>query len=217
MFNGFKLDTAKAKQADNTGSYIKEAGKYLGVIETAELGQFSSGSQYLDIGFKSEDNQTASLRLITQKTDGTENEYAMKKIHALMTCIKVRESSVAQATRKKYDYTTKQDTQQNVYYVPEFEGKKVGLLIEMEDYQNANGEWKQKPQLMATFNYENSMTAKEMLSGATKAEQATLLHEILMERDAKKTAKAGTPKPQTQGGYGDGIPQVIDQDDDLPF
>lgn len=209
----FTLDQMKAKQADNQGGYIKTAGQYKGVIKSFEFVDFNSGAKAVEINFESEDKQNASMRIITLKKDGTESEYGIKKIMALMTCLGIKESSVQVATRKKYDFSQGGEVNKQVEFAPEFENKEVGFLIEMEDYQNGNGEWKQKPSLFASFRAKDNLTAKEILERATKSEQLEQLLTTLNSR-AKKAQQ-----PQQSQGYG-GVPQVIPQadlDDDLPF
>ncbi|QHJ85212.1 MAG: hypothetical protein [Caudoviricetes sp.] len=204
----FTLDQMKAKEADNQGGYINTSGKYTGKIKTFEFGQFDSGSQYVEIGFESQDKQSASMCVITLKKDGTESSYGVNKIHALMTCLKIRESSMQKETRKKYDYNSRAEIDKVVYFAPEFEGKEVGFLIEMKGYTNSNREYKEKPSLVASFEPQGEFTAKEILDKATKPEKLAELVATMQNRKPK------TPKPQQQSqGYGN-QPQ---SDDDLPF
>lgn len=208
----FTLDQVKAKQADNQGGFVKETGKYLGVINSFEFIDFDSGAKAVEIGFETDDKERASMRVIVTKKDGTESEYGVKKIMALMTCLKIKESSVSQEVRKKYDFNQGGEVDKQVEFAPEFEGKEVGLLIEMEDYQNGNGEWKQKPSLFSSFQAKTGFTAKEILEGATKPEQMENLLNALKGRRKKETS---IPKVKPHG-YGT-APKPTDLDDDLPF
>lgn len=211
----FTLDQVKAKEADNQGAYVKTSGKYQGVIKAFEFVNFDSGSQAVEITFETDDKERASMRVITLKKDGTESEYGVKKIMALMTCIGIRESSVQTATRKKYDFSQGGEVDKQVEFAPEFENKEVGFLIEMEDYQNGNGEWKQKPSLFSSFQAKTGFTAKEILERATKPEQMEQLLNTLKNR----SKKPHQPKTQQSTGYGNapnGASQGCD-DSDLPF
>lgn len=201
----FTLDTNKAKQADSSGGRIDQAGKYVGKITYAEFGSYSTGSQYIEFGFEDENKLTANFRLITVKKDGEQNEYAIKKINALMACIKVKQTTVQQGTRKKYDYDLKEEVDKQVAFAPEFEGKSVGILVDMETYTNGSGEEKERPSLFASFEASTEFTAKEILDRATKPEQ---LAQLVARLGSRK------PKPQTQGGSYGGVPQVLPQDDD---
>lgn len=207
----FTLDQMKAKEADNLGGRITATGKYVGVIKSFEFVDFDSGAKAVEIGFESHDKQSASMRIITLKKDGTESSYGVNKIHALMTCLKIRESSVQKETRKKYDFTQRAEIDKVVYFAPEFEGKEVGLLIEMEGYENGNGEYKEKPALFASFEPQGEFTAKEILDKATKPEKLAELVATMQNRKQK------TPNPQKSyqsQGYGN-HPQ--DLDDGLPW
>lgn len=205
----FTLDAMKAKEADNHGGYIKTSGKYVGVIKSFEFGKFDTGSQYVEIGFESQDKQSASIRVITLKKDGTESSYGVNKIHALMTCLKIRESSMQKETRKKYDYNSRAEIDKVVHFAPEFEGKQVGFLIEMEGYTNGNGDYKEKPSLVASFEPQSEFTAKEILNKATQPEQLAELLTAMIKRESKKQQ----PQQQSQG-YGNA---TQDLDDGLPF
>lgn len=210
----FTLDQMKAKEADNQGGRIDQSGKYVGLIKSFEFGKFDSGSQYVEIGFESTDKQTASMRIITMKKDGTESDYGIKKIHALMTCLKIKESSMEKETRKKYDFQQRAEIDKVVYFAPEFEGKHVGLLIEMEGYENGNGEYKEKPALFSSFEPQGEFTAKEILEKATQPQQLSELVMALEKRASKK--KPQQSQGQGYGGYG--APQAHTQaDDDLPW
>ena len=207
----FTLDQMKAKEADNQGGRIKATGKYVGVIKSFEFVDFDSGSKAVEIGFETHDKQSASMRIITLKKDGTESSYGVNKIHALMTCLKIRESSVQQDTRKKYDYNLRAEVDKIVQFAPEFEGKEVGFLVEMEGYENPNGEYKEKPTLFASFEPQGEFTAKEILDKATKPEKLAELVATMQNRKPK------TPKTQQSyqsQGYGN-HPQ--DLDDGLPW
>ncbi len=207
----FTLDQMKAKEADNLGGRITATGKYVGVIKSFEFGNFESGSQYVEIGFESHDKQSASMRIITMKKDGTESSYGVNKIHALMTCLKIRESSMQKETRRKYDFTQRAEIDKVVYFAPEFEGKEVGLLIEMEGYENRNGEYKEKPALFASFEPQGEFTAKEILDKATKPEKLAELVATMQNRKPK------TPKPQQQSYQSQGYENQSNADDDLPW
>lgn len=207
----FTLDQMKAKEADNLGGRITATGKYVGVIKSFEFVDFDSGAKAVEIGFESHDKQSASMRIITLKKDGTESSYGINKIHALMTCLKIRESSVQKETRRKYDFTQRAEIDKVVYFAPEFEGKEVGLLIEIQVYENANGEYKEKPALFASFEPQGEFTAKEILDKATKPEKLAELVATMQNRKPK------TPNPQKSyqsQGYGN-HPQ--DLDDGLPW
>lgn len=207
----FTLDQMKAKEADNQSGRITATGKYVGVIKSFEFVDFDSGSKAVEIGFETHDKQSASMRVITIKRDGTESSYGVNKIHALMTCLKIRESSVQKETRKKYDYNLRAEVDKIVQFAPEFEGKEVGFLIEMEGYENPNGEYKEKPALFASFEPQGEFTAKEILNKATKPEKLAELVATMQNRKPK------TPKPQQSyqsQGYGN-HPQ--DLDDGLPW
>ncbi len=152
------------------------------------------------------------MRIITLKKDGTESSYGVNKIHALMTCLKIRESSVQQDTRKKYDYNLRAEVDKIVQFAPEFEGKEVGFLVEMEGYENPNGEYKEKPTLFASFEPQGEFTAKEILDKSTKPEKLAELVATMTINRKPKTPK--TQQSYQSQGYGN-HPQ--DLDDGLPW
>ena len=217
-FNAFNLDVASAKKADQEGGRINRTDKFIGAIKRFEFIVAKTGAQGVEILFETDSKEEASMILYTFKADGTPI-FGRDKVNALMACVSVKTLTPTDTTAEKYDFDVGSKIMQPVTIAPELTNKRIGLLIQMEEYENNSGQVKLKPQLISSFNPDNNLMAQEILELKTTPEQLDKAYARLMKMGDKKL-----PTQQSSGGYGYGqsTPSgaggaTSDLDDDLPF
>ncbi len=214
-FQAFNLDTESAKKADSEGGRISQTGKYVGTILRAEFVQSKGGTHGIEVVFTTEDKLEATSTFWTFKADGTPI-FGRDKVNALMACASVKTLTPTETTIEKYSFEAGGKILQPATVAPELEGKPIGLLIQMEEYLNNNGEVKTRANIVSAFNPANNLMAKEILERKTTPEALEKAYARLMKNGDKKLQGQA---PAQGGGYGSAAPvaQAADLDDDLPF
>ena len=211
-YAAFTFNAESASNADKEGGRIQKTGKYIGKIKFIEFFTAKSGSQGLEIFFKSDSNEETSLQVYTHKADGTPIDFQCNKINAMMACLKTKSLTPEVVTIDKYDFDLKKEVPKQTTIAKEVKDKDIGFLLQAEEYLNSNHEVKTKMTLFSSFEASTGFMAKEILERKTTPEALEKKYARLMQIGDKKL----TESQSSGGGYG-GVPQVIDQDDDLPF
>lgn len=212
----YALDTQAAKQADQTGKFIKETGKYKGRFIKAEDLTATTGTKGVSFTFESDEKQTANLTIYTMKANG-EKLYDFQKLMAIMACMRLRNIAdpvMGQAT--KYDFDAKQDVQYQAPLLLDLMNKPVGLLLQSCEYEKQKdrvptGEYGWKIEIQGAFEASTELTASEILGGKTKPELLAQMVSHLADRPLKSKGAARATVPA-----GSGAP-MGDMDDDIPF
>lgn len=204
----YTLDVAAAKQADQTGKFIKETGKYKGVFTKAEALSASTGTKGIAFTFESEAKQTANFSVYTTKADG-EKLRGYQTVMALMVCMglrAVKPAVVGKAT--KYDFDAKQDVQYDAPLLLDLMNKPIGVILQLCEYAKEKdrvptGEFGWKIELQGAFASATELTATEILASKTKPEMLGVMISNLADRPLKnKTGGSGRPAQGYQGGTG---------------
>lgn len=209
----YTLDTNAAKNADNLFSRIEEKGRYFGVFTRAEQVTSKKGSKGVDFGFKSETGATADyLTIWTHNGEGKQLQ-GFNALMAIMTCLRVKGLKSELGEIEKYDNDQKKKVNVQVPLFKDLMGKKIGLLIHMEEYEKTAGGTSLKPVISAPFDA-NGFTASEILNQAKEATTLTKMEQGLRDRPLKAQASS-TGQP---GGFDSQQKQSFDDlGDDIPF
>ena len=221
-YQQFTLDTESAKQADG-GGRIETTGKYTGIIKSMEFVTSRKGTQGFEVSFETDSKEYTTFQIWTSKADGSALS-GVKQVNALLACVGVRGLTPTNQQLEKWDYDVGQKVKKSCVVAPEMTGKRVGLLLQRENYINNNGQPRHEMKFSASFNAESELMAKEILERKTTPE---LLHKaldrLIASGDATRQQSGATQNNgygQPQGG-GYGQPQnnqaPNDLDDDLPF
>lgn len=215
MFNAFTLDVESAKKADQEGGRISQTGKYVGTIVRAEFVQSKGGTHGIEVAFTTEDKLEATSTFWTFKADGTPI-FGRDKVNALMACASVKTLTPTETTIEKYSFKAGGKILQPATVAPELENKPIGLLIQMEEYLNNNGEVKTRANIVSAFNPTNNLMAKEILERKTTPEALEKAYERLMKNGDKKLS--GATNVTVNNSYG-AAPNggASELDDGLPW
>ena len=220
-YQAFNLNTESAKQAD-AGGRIESTGKYVGVIKSMEFVTAKSGAQGFEVNFESESKEYTTFTIWTVSKDGQPLS-GTHKVNALIACCGVRSLTPTEQALEKYDFDTKQKVKRLCIVAPEMGDKRVGLLLQRENYVNSNGQPRHQMNFFASFNAESELMAKEVLERKTTPELLPKALERLMSmgdatRQSNGAQSGGYAQPQKTNGYGSQpAAQPADLDDDLPF
>lgn len=213
--NNYELDTKAAKQATE-GGYIEDTGKYIGIIKRAELVQSkNTGTEGFEFEIQTESKQSCTFTIWTIKADGTRLR-GFNLLQALMTCLRVKGLTFQPVGIEKYDYVARERRTVQCNVAVELMDKKVGFLLEREDYIGNNGDDRHRMNLFANFD-DKEMVASEILAKKTQPEELPKLLSRLLNakpKQQKQQAPANSPYPTSnQSSSSNGA----DLDDDLPF
>lgn len=240
QYKQFSLNPESAKQADSSAR-IEEPGKYVGVIKHVEFITANSGTTGFEVEFETDSKESASFSIWTEKSDGTSLS-GVHKINALLACAGVRGLTPTNGQLEKYDFDLKERVTKNCIIAPEIAGKRIGLLLQRENYQNNNGDWKFQMNFFSCFQAQSELMAKEVLERKTTPEAlpkslASLMSNPVTTRKPKNNNggyqqnNSGGFNGNNQGfnqnnGYNQGgfdgcdnVPPVLDQgyDNSLPY
>ena len=167
-YQQFTLNTESAKQAD-AGGRIEHTGKYVGVIKSMEFVTAKSGAQGFEISFESDAKEYTTVTIWTVSKDG-QSLSGTHKINALLTCCSVRSLTPTEQALEKYDFDLKQKVKRLCTVAPEIAGKRIGLLLQRENYTNSQGQQRHQMNFFAAFSAESELMAKEILDRKTTPE-----------------------------------------------
>lgn len=207
----YALNAAEAKQTEYTGSRIDETGKYIGKFVYAEDIKAGSGASGIEFGFEADDGRKTRLNIYTLNKSG-EPIFGRKMLMALMTCMRVKTIEAKPGKVKKYDYDTKAEVTKDANVFPDLMGKRIGLLLQAEEYAKTSGDgtgWKMN--IAGCFDAATELTPSEILDQRTKPE--VLAKMVAALRDKPLKAGGGDPIKTPPAGSG----SFADMDDDIPF
>lgn len=214
----YALDTSAAKQADQTGKFIKETGKYKGRFIKAEAIVAGTGTQGVSFTFESDEKQTVSFSLYTIKSNG-EKLSGFQMLMALMACMRLRNIADPVTGRAvKYDFDAKKEVEYDAPLLLDLMNKPVGVILQLCEYEKQKdkkptGEYGWKIELQGAFEHSSELMASEILGSKTAPELLASVVSRLADRPLKnKSAGAGPAAQSQQGGQ-----RFADMDDDIPF
>lgn len=238
QYKQFGFNPESAKQADSS-LRIEEAGKFVGVIKHMEFITAKSGTTGFEIEFETDNKESASFSIWTEKKDGTPLG-GVHKINALLACVGAHGLTPTNAQLEKYDFDAKERVMKNCIVAPEVAGKRIGFLLQRENYQNDSGEWKYQMNFFSCFHAQSELMAKEIIDRKTSPEALPKSLASLMSNPiTTRKPKNNSGYQQNNGGYGNqgynqnngysqggfdqyynDVPPVLDNnqyDNDLPY
>lgn len=216
----YTLDTSEAKKADNTGSRITELGKYVGHFTQAEDVTAKTGTKGLSLSFES-NGKSANLSIYTIRNNGDKLQ-GYQTLMAMMTCLQLRNLTEREGTVKVWDNVARKEVERAGLTFPELCSKRIGLLLETEDYLKQDGTTGTKMVIAGVFQADTDLTASEILDRKTTPERLSQMEMRLRHRPVKGAPAA---VPASHGGYGHqqaapaygGNSGFNDLDDSIPF
>jgi len=167
----YEFNEESARQA-GVSNFIDATGKYKGSITQAKLVMSRQGTEGVELTFEAEDGRVANyLQLWTFDKDG-KPIYGKKVMDALMCCARVKT-------------LTPQETiidGQNTTVLPGLHGRRIGLLLQREEYLKRDGDVGYKFNIYAPFHADTELMAAELLDGKTTPEALPKVLEGLRDK-----------------------------------
>lgn len=214
----YNLDPKLASKADVIGAYIQEAGKYVGTFLRAEkLTSANKGTDGIGFAFKDDSGRECRFDVWTRKGNGEELS-GLNQINAMMGCLQVRTMKPVAMNVKKWDNDARTDTLQDAPCFAELMGKRIGLLIRMEEYEKMadgqkTGDTAWRVGLFAIFQADTELMASEIMSRKTKPEALGKVVAMLADKPLKKQPA----RPASNSAYQPAGEPVGMDDLDVPF
>jgi hypothetical protein len=210
------LNPEMARAGDAVNGFITETGKYTGKFTRAEkIVSKEKQTDGIGFSFKADDGRECRFDVWTQKADGTAL-LGMNIVHAMMTCLQVRELRATSQKVKKWDYDQQRDTEQVLPCFDALMNRDIGVLLRAEEYEkmfdgHPTGETGWKMGIFAVFQAGSELMATEILGRRTAPEMLGNVIASLKDKPLRK--KAPNPAASTaSSSSGYSMP-----DDDLPF
>jgi hypothetical protein len=213
MARAYNLDTQAAKEANTGGKRITETGKYMGTVTAAFYEKNPKGTESVNLMFIGDNGQECGpLNLYTHNGSG-ETLAGYKQLNALMTCAKVKSLNWKQETIELYDYDQKIMVPKQKECAIELKGKKLGLVLQQEEYQKQSGEIGERMIIAAPFEYSTELMAAEILSKQTKPSSLGGFMAFIAKNPVRKLRNQQVQSTNYQTGPMDDAPDF----DDIPF
>jgi len=196
----YDLDADAARKA-NTSSRIEESGKYIGTFTRAEMVTSQKGTVGVEFAFESEHKQTADYLTIWTVNKDNQRIYGYNILMAIMTCLGVRTLETEKAVINKWDSVAKQEVPTEAVIYPELMNKRIGVLLQIEEYKNGHGDIKEKAALFAPFQASTEFTASEILDRKVSPEK--LAGMVASLQPLKKLKASGGSSAPSGGGAPD--------------
>lgn len=217
----FNLDANAARSADNKSAFIDEAGKYIGDFTRAEyMEKKETGSTGIGFTYKSRDGAEGNFYVNLTYQHGTRNDGGYAMLNAIMACLKLRTVGAPQPTKfEKWNSETRQREEITAPGFPEFIGKPIGLLLQME-IEKTSTTGMERPIIYAPFSAESEKTASEILDQkcTTPVKLAKMVQQLMNKpvRDNRPKHMQSNSNIDAGGnGYDHGEPPH--EFEDIPF
>lgn len=208
MSRTYTLDPKSAAAADNIISRIDQSGKYIGTLTRAELVESRQRTEGVEFSFKSDDGSSADfLTLWTYNANGDALP-SLKTLNAMMTVCRARNLTPTAGQVEKWDSGSGQRGRFAATIFPELTNKRIGLLLQREEYEKRDGSIGAKMNIVGCFDADTELTASEIL--AKKEEPEALARMLAALRDKPMKGRAYQAEPETAGNGSFA-------DDDIPF
>ncbi|WP_144156497.1 hypothetical protein [Paraburkholderia sp. BCC1885] len=209
----YQLDKQAAMNADFTGKWLNETGKYIGKILYAEDIEAQTGTRGVVLNLQANDGRETRQYVYTMKKDG-EKLSGYDLLMALMTCLKLRGIKPVPGPVKRWNKDTKQEYTEQGQVFPELANKPIGFLLQKteEESRKNQGQTAWTAKLVGVFEAGTELVAAEILNGKTKPEALALRVAQLADRPMKKRPATASHQDYDTGPHDGGA-----YDDDVPF
>ena len=214
MARSYALDTQAAKEANTGGKRISETGKYIGTIVAAFYEKNQKGTESVNIMFASDAGQEVGpVNLYTHNASG-EPLAGYKMLNAIMTCAKVKALTWKQEPIDLYDFDEGKTVTKQKECCVELKGKKIGLVLQQEEYLKRDNSTGERMVIAAPFEYGTELMVTEILSRQTTPQALGSYMAFVFKQPVRKL-RTQQQQPSSSGPLAD-APDSF-EDSDIPF
>lgn len=213
MARAFQLDTSAAREANTGGKRITETGKYIGTIVAAFYEKNQNGTESVNFMFESDQKQEAGPLVLYTHNSAGEPLHGLKALNAVMVCVRQKALTVKPGAVQLYDYDSGAVVTKQKETYAELTGKKIGFVLQKEEYHNAQGELRYRLLISAPFEATTELMANEILDKSTEPKALAKYMEYIMANPVRK-AKQQRASAQSSAQNFQAPPSDFD---DAPF
>ncbi|MFC4275533.1 hypothetical protein [Achromobacter aloeverae] len=187
----YQYDEDSAKQA-GVSSFIDATGKYIGKFVMAEAITSKKGTEGIEFSFESDDGRTANfLQCWTYNADG-EPLYGLKMLNAILCCARLKTMT------PKEQMVQGKDGQRKATVFPGIIDRRIGLLLQREEYQKDNGDVGYKFNIYAPFHADTELMASELIEGKTEPQALAKALAGLADKPMQTRKRTSQPARQSE-------------------
>jgi hypothetical protein len=188
----------------------------MGTVTAAFYEKNPKGTESVNVMFIADNGQEVGpLNLYTHNGSGAPLA-GYKQLNALMTCAKVKALNWKEEPVELYDFDQQGMVTKQKECAIELKGKKIGLVLQQEEYQKQNGDIGERMIIAAPFEFGTELMAAEILSKQNKAAALGGFMAFIAKNPVRKLRNqpSQSQSPSHQGGAGNEPPADWD---DIPF
>jgi len=191
MARNFALDTNAAREANTGGKRITETGKYVGTIVSAFYEKNQNGTESVNFMFASDQGQEAGPLVLYTHNGVGEALHGFKVLSAIMVCTKQRALTTQPGAVQLYDFDAGNVVTKTKETYPELTGKKIGFVLQKEEYHNGAGELRYRILIAAPFEYGTELMANEILDKMAQPKALAKYMEHIAANPVRKAKPRG--------------------------
>ena len=207
----YNLDTTYARKSEF--SRITEKGAYTGKFTSVYEVTAKSGTKGITFHFMSDDGESCTLSIYTEKSDGTKI-FGYNMLMALMTCMQLRTLTGETGEVEMWVDGNKVPAKTTVFQ--ELMDKPIGLVLNTEEFETRSGESRTRMVIYGVYQAATRLIASEILDRQTVPEK---LDKVIQSLNKKQTKKASSSLPPTYSyaAQAQATGNMHDMNDDIPW
>jgi|GEM_PF-1314935 len=230
----YQFNPQMAKEADNGGMYLTQAGAYTGRFTRAEkLVSGKTGAHGVGLTFEADNGQGCRFDLWTMNADQSQQYHGLRHINAIMACLGLGGLQTQPGTLERWNPQTRQREKFTGHVYPEMTGRPIGVVLQRVEYDKFEGGFPTgktafKLELYGVYRAQDHFTASEILEKAVQPQKlekmiAAAMKDRLLDGGKKaqaaqnsidKANAAAKDASRNTGGY---KASEMYEDDDIPF
>ena len=205
MSINYDYDENAGAHADDVANRIDQCGAYIGEFTVVNAMESSKGTQGIHFEFTSPGGGTASFDCWTEKTDDDGNPktlFGLNQVQAMMSILGVR--GLKSEPGEVEEWVDGKRVKVEGDRFPALEKKKIGLVLQRENYSKQDNSDGFRMNLFGVFHAESRLTASEIKERKVAPEKLEKMLRGLKTKDsrvARIAEPAQPPMGAAAGGY----------------
>jgi len=204
MSTTYDYDEQAAGHADDIANRIDQSNAYIGTFKRVEAITTGKGTEGIHFEFEAPGGGSTSFDLYTRKPDDNgdmKTLFGLNLVQALMCILGVR--GLKSSPGKVGAWEDGKRVEVDGERFTDLEGKKIGVVLQRENYTKQAGGDSYRMNLYATFHPESRLTASEIKERKVQPEKLERVLRGLKNKDSRKAATAEPAQPPLTAPAGD--------------
>lgn len=204
MSVNYDFDENAASHSDDVANRIDQCGAYIGTFKTVNAFVSSKGTEGIHFEFDVPGGGMASFDCYTRKEDENgqpKTLFGLNQVQAMMAILKVRGLQSKPGKVEAWEDGKKVEKEGDRF--PDLEGKRIGLVLQRENYSKNNGQDGFRMNLFGVFDAESRFTASEIKERKAAPEKLERMLRGLKTKDSRVAKVEEPAQPPLNVGAGD--------------